>query len=229
MVLKKNELYKNKNWLYNQFVILKKNYEDIANESNCSYNTIWRWLRKFNISEKDREKPKYSNKEWLYRQYVILGKSTIKIGKEVGVISKTIHNWVTFFGFPINRYRGNKSHNWKGGKHKRGAAQYMKVWMPSHPRSTAVGYVNEHCLVMEKHLGRHINKGEVIHHKDLDISNNNINNLLLCKNQSEHVSIHHLLNNISLKWCKEQLKLGNIVFNDEKRKYQYSEKIEKKV
>lgn len=50
--------------------------------------------------------------------------------------------------------------------------------------------VREHRKVMEAHLGRPLLKSEVVHHKDENPSNNNIDNLVLCASQSEHMQLH---------------------------------------
>jgi hypothetical protein len=43
---------------------------------------------------------------------------------------------------------------------------------------------------MEKHLGRKLKKKEVVHHIDGDVTNNNIDNLLLLRSTSEHNLLH---------------------------------------
>lgn len=50
--------------------------------------------------------------------------------------------------------------------------------------------IPEHRYVMEQHLGRYLKPEEVVHHIDGNPQNNQIENLYLCKNQSEHASIH---------------------------------------
>lgn len=47
----------------------------------------------------------------------------------------------------------------------------------------------EHILVMEKYLGRKLNKGEVVHHIDGNKTNNDINNLKLMT-AKEHSKMH---------------------------------------
>ena len=48
-----------------------------------------------------------------------------------------------------------------------------------------------HRWVKEKQLGRSLKKGEVVHHKDGNPSNNARSNLVVCRNQSEHMKRYH--------------------------------------
>ena len=47
-----------------------------------------------------------------------------------------------------------------------------------------------HRKIFENHIGRELVRGEVVHHIDFVKTNNKIENLYLCKNASEHASIH---------------------------------------
>src|SRR4051812_15927519 len=77
--------------------------------------------------------------------------------------------------------------NWKGGIFKdRG---YRYVLMPDHPNAKQSGYVAEHVLIMSRHLGRPLAKGEDVHHKNRDRSDNRIENLELLTS-SEHCRLH---------------------------------------
>ena len=51
--------------------------------------------------------------------------------------------------------------------------------------------VDEHRYVMEQHLGRPLEPNEVVHHKDGDKRNNDIDNLELTS-RSEHSRMHRL-------------------------------------
>lgn len=57
-----------------------------------------------------------------------------------------------------------KSNGWKGGRYtdKDG---YVLVYMPEHPAARKNGYVLEHRLAMEQHIGRVLTDEEVVHHK----------------------------------------------------------------
>jgi hypothetical protein len=66
---------------------------------------------------------------------------------------------------------------------------YLKRYAPDHPWPRKGGYVREHVRVMEVHLGRRIVAGEIVHHKDHDLTNNALENLELLT-ASEHSRLH---------------------------------------
>jgi endogenous inhibitor of DNA gyrase (YacG/DUF329 family) len=72
--------------------------------------------------------------------------------------------------------RGEKNHKWKGGKATTSQG-YILLYSPEHPMANANGYVMEHRLVMETHIGRLLSKQEVVHHRDENKSNNRLENL----------------------------------------------------
>lgn len=66
---------------------------------------------------------------------------------------------------------------------------YVRISMPTHPQAMSNGYVLEHRLVMEGHLGRLLHSDEVVHHIDGNKSNNDIANLRVMS-QPEHARLH---------------------------------------
>ena len=62
--------------------------------------------------------------------------------------------------------------NWKGGRYI-DSHGYVQV------RVAPNKYVREHRLVMERHLGRPLAKGECVHHRNGDKSDNQLENLEL--------------------------------------------------
>jgi len=48
---------------------------------------------------------------------------------------------------------------------------------------------DEHRIIMEKHIGRRLSRNEVVHHKDGNKSNNNIENLEIMS-RSDHSRLH---------------------------------------
>lgn len=88
--------------------------------------------------------------------------------------------------------RGEKHPLWKGGIRSQSEG-YIYIFNPQHPLHGSGGYVLEHRLVMEKHLGRYLTKQEVVHHINNKKNDNRIENLLLLSGQDEHLAVHQFL------------------------------------
>lgn len=56
----------------------------------------------------------------------------------------------------------------------------------------------EHLIVVEKFIGRKLLKSERVHHINLIKDDNRIENLMLFKNDSEHIKFHTKLNQFGL-------------------------------
>lgn len=64
---------------------------------------------------------------------------------------------------------------------------YVYVYSPDHPNRTKSNYVLKHRLVMEKSIGRYLDKKEVVHHKNGNRSDNRIKNLELFDTNGQHI------------------------------------------
>jgi hypothetical protein len=62
---------------------------------------------------------------------------------------------------------------------KKTTAGYMQIFVGNHPRSDKNGYVLEHIAVMEKKIGRFVQKSESVHHINGQRGDNRIENLEL--------------------------------------------------
>jgi len=89
--------------------------------------------------------------------------------------------------------KGSNNPAWKGGCKIFVGEGYAKISMQNHPFCDSKGYVLEHRLVMEKHLGRFLKPEEVVHHIDGNIRNNDVKNLKLFSSHGNHVAFHHKL------------------------------------
>lgn len=72
---------------------------------------------------------------------------------------------------------GSKNPNWKNGRYKEKQTGYIWVRSTNHPNVNSHGYVSEHRLVMEGHLGRYLTKGEAVHHRNGIKDDNRLENL----------------------------------------------------
>jgi hypothetical protein len=86
--------------------------------------------------------------------------------------------------------RGKNSPLWRGGVRvdKDG---YILVHNPDHPLRDRSNYVREHRLAMEKHIGRLLNKQEIVHHVNGIRKDNRIENLVLHSGHSDHQKKHY--------------------------------------
>ena len=93
--------------------------------------------------------------------------------------------------------KGNKNNFWNGGK-SINCNGYVCIHSPNHPFKNNRGYVFEHRLVMEKHLGRYLVPEEKVHHINGIKTDNRIENLKLFKNESEHQQHHRKFDKLNL-------------------------------
>lgn len=190
--------------LYDLYYVQKKTAREICKILNVSQPaTIYRYMDIYGFERRDanEERSKITMhgmsdtkfKNHLIEQYKT--KSINKIAKELGVSPVIIYKYMDRYGIPRlsqkesnTKYNANNQNNYKGGKTSHGDG-YMKLLLPDHPRANKLGYVLEHIVVMEKHIGRHLKKGEVVHHINGIKSDNRIENLLLLT-VKEHSALH---------------------------------------
>lgn len=67
---------------------------------------------------------------------------------------------------------------------------YPSVYLPDHSRAHQNGYMYEHIVIAEAHLGRDLVPPEIVHHLDGDKTNNAVKNLMVMPSQAEHIRLH---------------------------------------
>jgi len=123
-------------------------------------------------------------------------------------------------GIKKPQFSGQNSGRWGGGEYV-SSDGYLMVKVPNlFLDSGRQVYKRKHILIYEEHIGRQLKTtkgggGEQIHHIDGNKQNNEISNLLLCKNVSEHRLVHDSLEKAAFELCRK----GIIKFNHESKKY----------
>ncbi len=161
--------------IYDQYRSIAKT----ASHFGISVATLKKWLKRLNIQT-------YST----YRmdidvQQVITmlesGEHTItSIAIMLNVDMHTISRKVKKAGVDPDHFHIGYITTWSG---------YKKIRCLNHPRVDSKGYVHEHTLVMEKHIGRYLADDEVVHHINQNKSDNRIENLELMT-KWQHKSHH---------------------------------------
>lgn len=183
----------------------------LAEKFHCSKSTISYVLNNKGLR---RNHPPFSPEE--EKEICLLsqsGKNAREIAMQYqcsqGTISHILHhhNITQHRGRPIGRSNSSRSNrivghgnHWKGGRCKvrEGEQYYIYIKAPDHPHANKNGYVAEHRLVMEKHLGRYLESYEHVLHINGKIDDNRIENLQLTagsdywKKSSDTLGVYHL-------------------------------------
>lgn len=89
---------------------------------------------------------------------------------------------------------------YRGGYTTQRGNGYIREYNPFHPAGDVRGLVPQHRLVMERHLGRLLDRKEVVHHIDNCKQNNSLDNLQLFASQGEHLKHHHKVDGKSKRY-----------------------------
>ncbi len=152
-------------------------------------------------------------KEMVEKMYAE-GHTQKEIADTLGVTQKVVFNFMKRHGISARtaakrNQKGELNSCWKGGKivNEHG---YVMIYLPEHKRAKNNGYVYEHILVAEEHLGRslvYIANGdpcnEVVHHINGIKSDNTPTNLIVLL-AKEHTRFHHARSDDVKKTSVEQ-------------------------
>ena len=192
-------LYHNKEWLENKYHKEKLTKEQISKLCGVNRNTIYRWIKIFNIfsrpfsetnggrSPSDKTRNKMSK--------ALKGKPSWSKGltKEIDIRLKQRGE----------KQKGKNSIHWKGGRYKYNKG-YIMVWIDE----TSPFYemvqkgtrrIQEHRLVMAQHLKRCLKSSEYVHHINWIKDDNRIKNLVLVT-QKQHSEMRDYFAKL---WVKE--------------------------
>lgn len=156
----------------------KKTMAQIANELGCTPSSVLGQLRRCGIESRKTHDYPASDKQRDWCRKLGASMKGRKITQEQkDSISKA------------NKGRRKHLDYEFGGHEKLRSDGYVKVYCPDHPHCTKDGYVMKHILVMEREIGRYLNPGECVHHKNRVRNDNRIENLALMTIH-DHMSMH---------------------------------------
>lgn len=163
--------------LLKEYIEEEKPMHEVAKDLGVSVGTVFNYLKKYEIETR----PRMTEKTKAKISDALIGKPSSLKGKP-----------------KPNEWRENLSKAKKGqilkpskygGHRKRRKDGYIAVFCPHHPMKTKEGYVMEHILVMEEHIGRYVTRDEVVHHKNHIRDDNRLENLELMTFK-EHAGLH---------------------------------------
>ena len=163
--------------LFNLYVIEEMSMNEIAAYLKVSVGAVYKYLKIYKIESR----PSMTEKTKMKISRANKGKPSPLKGV---AMSQETKNKLSIAH--TGKYRTPSEF---GGHRKVRADGYIAVYAPKHPNATSDGYVMEHILVMEKHIGRYVEKPEVVHHKNGNRKDNRIENLQLMTFK-EHSAYH---------------------------------------
>ena len=110
--------------------------------------------------------------------------NTGKLCPQLSEANKGNHNGKGYQHTEEEREKISKA-KWKGGRVL--SQGYIRIYKRRRAKNTCI---MEHRLVMAEYLGRKLTREEIVHHIDEDRLNNRIENLMLFKNNGEHLAYH---------------------------------------
>lgn len=172
---------------------------DLAGMAGVSPQTIGRRLRAAGVTlrtepnELAKMRMSESSRRFVVpldrvRELRAAGYSTADMAAELGIPAETIRERMVAEGIDRlpGKARPERNHFWAGGLTVDGDG-YILVKSPDHPNRNHAGYVRQHRLVMEAHLGRYLDPREVVDHVNRDASDNRLENLALYPSNAEHL------------------------------------------
>lgn len=158
--------------LYEQYITNKKTMAETAKFFNIATGTAYNYLKNYGI--KSRE----AHKGFKGKHHTEETKRKISQAEKGKIITQETRD-------KIAESRKLKTE----GHRKKRRDGYISVYYPTHPKASKSGYVMEHRLIIEKHIGRLLNDDEVVHHINHIKSDNRLNNLQLMTFK-EHAALH---------------------------------------
>lgn len=144
-----------------------KSMAKVAEHFGVSKKLIMNYMNKYGLKRNPQKIPlNVSEIARLFRS----GKTIKELAQKYSVSETTIKKRLWERGIQTDTFH-------KGYKVK--DSGYIQVLSPDHPRADKSGYVAEHTLVMEKHIGRYLKGNEVVHHVNGIKGDNRIDNLRL--------------------------------------------------
>lgn len=191
---------------------------EVGQRAGVNYQTVRNRLQRAGVPIRDyrngdrseqaaqlRSRSDYDDEQ--LRRMSAQGMTAAEIGAVLGKSDHAVQRAMRRRGIPRQQANARMRKNvfWEGGwtvdKHG-----YLQVKIPDHPESNRNGYVRHHRWVMEQILGRYLEPGEVVDHRNSDTSDNRDENLRLFASNGQHLSVTRTGMAKLTPWEREQLR-----------------------
>lgn len=205
------KLHQNKEWLYQKYWIEGLSLRKIAKLYEVNAEAVRYYMEKFKIKRRSKSEASLGERNPMWgtskKGYWLGKKMSEKAKRKMSEsMSGEKHPMWGKHHSKEARKKMSKSHmglqvgenhpNWKGGRYK-SSDGYILIYNPKHPNATSQGYVFEHRLLLEKHLGRYLNLKERVHHINRKKDDNRNENFMLFPSMFSHRNYHKKLKEIT--------------------------------
>ena len=144
-------------------------------------------ITRYRLTKKSQKSQKYCSRKCLFKGFTPWLRGTKGLVKpNSGSFKKG--QVAPNKGKKLPQISGKNHWNWKGGRIIQQG--YVCIKMPEYHSANSNGYVQRSHYIMEQKLGRHLKRGEIVHHINEIKTDDRPENLQLLKNISEHNRIH---------------------------------------
>ena len=165
------------NVLRKEYIEKEKSMNDIAKKYNIAIGTVYNYMKLYNISSRKHLTESTKKRISIANKGRVSPRKGIKLSEETKMKISESHK---------GKYKNPSKY---GGHLKYKKNGYICVYCPDNKNANKDGYVMEHVLVMQRHIGRELKNDEVVHHINKKRNDNRIENLKLMTFK-EHASFH---------------------------------------